>query len=126
MVILLIFATLVSLSISVRNLQLRIYRNVDPVTEQMHPGMVDAKAIRKKLSKQLRIDLEPHERVHLLAEPVSHSELTEEGTEEMMQEQLGDASQPCTTQVRQLGEFLARISLKGGFMVPLKVEVVKR
>lgn len=88
--------------------------------------MVDAKAIRKKLSKQLRIDLEPHESVHLLAEPVIHSELTEGGTEEMMQEQFGDASQPCSTQVRQLGEFLARISLKGGFMVPLKVEVVKR
>ena len=88
--------------------------------------MVDAKAIRQKLSKQLRIDLEPHEKVHLLAEPLVHAELTEESTEEMLQGQFGEVSQPCQTQVRQLGEFLARIALKGGFMVPLKVEVVKR
>ena len=88
--------------------------------------MVDAKAIRQKLSKQLRIDLEPHEKVHLLAEPVVHAELTEKATEDILQEQFGEVSQPCQTQVRQLGEFLARIALKGGFMVPLKVEVVKR
>ena len=95
----------------------------------MHPGMVDAKAVRKKLSKQLKIDLEPHEKVHLIAEPVVHSELTtEQAVEQVMQQHLGTSptSEPCRTQVRELGEYLARISLKGGFMVPLKVEVMKR
>ena len=105
--------------------QLKIYRNIDPATEKLHPGTVDAKAIRNKLSKQLKIDLEPHEKVHLSAEPVLHADLTEQTAEELM-EQMGDASQPCSTQVRQLGEYMARIALKGGFMVPLKVEVVKR
>ena len=88
--------------------------------------MVDAKAVRKKLSKQLRIDLEAHEKVHLQAEPVVHAELTEEGTEELLRSGFGDVSQSCTTQVRELGDYLARISLKGDFVVPLKVEVVKR
>uniref|UniRef100_A0A7S3L493 Ribosomal protein L9 domain-containing protein n=1 Tax=Amphora coffeiformis TaxID=265554 RepID=A0A7S3L493_9STRA len=110
-----------------RNKVLKIWRNVDPVTEVMNPGMVDARVVRKKLSKQLRIDLEPHEKVHLLAEPVFHSELTEDVTEKMMESKFEATSDtPCTTQVKELGEYLARISLKGGFMVPLKVEVRKR
>lgn len=88
--------------------------------------MVDAVAVRKKLSKQLKIDLEPHEKVHLLSEPVLHSDLTEEGTEELLKNNIEAADQPCTVQVRQLGEFLAGIALKGGFLVPLKVEVLKR
>lgn len=89
--------------------------------------MVDAVAIRKKLSKQLKIDLEPHEKVHLMAEPVLHSDLTESSMDEMMKSpDFGETDQPCTTQVRKLGEYLARISLKGGFQVPLKVEVLKR
>ena len=93
----------------------------------MNPGMVDAVAVRKKLSKQLRIDLEPHEKVHLRAEPVLHSELTEEVMEEMLKTEFDDSSDTrCTTQVKELGEYLARISLRGGFMVPLKVEVGKR
>ena len=99
---------------------------MDPLTEKVHPGMVDARAVRSKLSKQLKIDLEKHEKVHLLAEPVIHSELTEEMLNEIMHKTLGDVAEPCTTQVRELGEFVARIALKGGFMVPLKVEVVKR
>ena len=89
--------------------------------------MVDAVAVRKKLSKQLRIDLEPHEKVHLLAEPVLHSELTQDVVEKMVENDFGDSSDTrCTTQVKELGEYLARISLRGGFTVPLKVEVLKR
>lgn len=104
-----------------------MWRNVDPITEVMQPGMVDANAVRKKLSKQLRIDLEPHEKVHLLAEPVVHSELTEETIEQMMHTDFpSDATVSPSTEVKQLGEYLARIALKGGFMVPLKVEVLKR
>jgi hypothetical protein len=106
--------------------QLKIWRNVDPVTEDMQPGMIDAKAIRKKLSKQLRIDLESHEKVHIRGDPLlSLTDLKDSEAEKLMEE-LGDPTEPCATQVKQLGEFLARISLAGGFSVPLKVEVLKR
>lgn len=90
--------------------------------------MVDARAVRSKLSRQLKIDLEAHEKVHLLAEPVFHSEFVDEGRAEefMATKDFGAPDERCTTQVRELGEYLARISLKGGFMVPLKVEVLKR
>lgn len=91
--------------------------------------MVDAKAVRQKLSKQLKIDLEDHEHVHLIAEPVVHAELeTDDDVEQVLQQHLGStsATEKCETQVKELGEYLARIALKGGFMVPLKVEVVKR
>eukprot|EP00977_Amphora_coffeiformis_P028268 scaffold34921_cov162-Amphora_coffeaeformis.AAC.2 len=49
--------------------QLKIWHNM------CRQAWVDAKAICKKLSKQLWIDLEPHEKVHLWSEPVVHSEL---------------------------------------------------
>ena len=78
--------------------------------------------MRKKLSKQLLITLEPHEKVHLRGEPLE-SDMTDEEIDAALQE-LGD--EPCTTQVRQLGEYLARISLRGGYKIPLRVEVLKR
>jgi len=88
--------------------------------------MVDAKAVRRKLSKQLKIDLEPHEKIHLRKEPViSHAELTELDMKTMM-EDMGDPQEPCKVEIRQLGEFLARISLRGGYSIPLKVEILKR
>jgi ribosomal protein L9 len=109
-----------------RNKVLKIKRNVDPATNVVAPGMVDAKAVRKKLSKQLRIDLELHETVHLQKEPVlSHTELTD-AEEQAIMEGLGDPEEKCQTQIRALGLYLARISLRGGFQIPLKVEVVKR
>jgi hypothetical protein len=83
-------------------------------------------AIRKKISKQLRIDLEPHEKVHLYPEQVIHSELTESSLQEIVDTKMGDAETPCTTVVKELGEYVARVSLRGGYMVPLKVEVLKR
>lgn len=96
------------------------------MTEVMQPGTVDAKAIRKKLSKQLKIDLDPHEKVHLRAEPFLHSELDEKMAEPFLKEEFPAVHEPCPTQVRQLGEYMARIALRGGFLVPLKVEVLKR
>lgn len=90
-----------------------------------HPGMVDAKTIRQKLSKQLKIDLEDHEKVHLYNEPVNHPDLTENTIKDIFS-RLGDPSEPCQTQVRQLGDYVARISLRGGYQVPLKVQVLKR
>ena len=96
------------------------------MTEVIHPGMVDVKAIKSKLSKQLRIDLEPHEKVHLYAEPVSFPDMTQQDIEDIVNEKLGDVDKPCTVQVKELGEYIARIALQGGFLVPLKVEVMRR
>lgn len=107
-----------------RNKTLKIWRNVDSTTEATTPGMVDAKAVRKKLSKQLKIDLELHEAVHLRDEPLV-GETSEEEVTRYMQE-LGDPSEKCKAEIRRLGLYLARISLKGGHSIPLKVEVVKR
>jgi hypothetical protein len=91
----------------------------------MHPGMVDVRAIRQKLSKQLKIDLDDHEQVHLRAEPVVGLEDEEDATVEALLEDI-DTAEPCTVQVRQYGEYLAKISLAGGHTVPLKVSVVRR
>lgn len=112
-----------------RNKTLRLWRNVDAETGRTHPGMVDARAVRKKLSRQLKIDLEPHERIHLVPEPVeSLSDLKEDEVDAIMEEKLGavPSDAPCAVQVRQIGDFLARITLSGGYTVPLKFEVVKR
>lgn len=88
--------------------------------------MVDAKAVRQKISKQLRIDLDAQEKVHLYPEQVLHSEFTETSLQELVETQMGDAQTPCNTAVKELGEYVARVSLRGGHMVPLKVEVLKR
>jgi hypothetical protein len=109
--------------------QLKIWRNVDSASAEYNgisPGVVDAKAVRRKLSKQLRIDLDEHEKVHLLRDPVSHAELMTERQLEPLMQQFGDCNVRCTTQIKHLGEYLARLSLRGGYNIPLKLEVVKR
>lgn len=84
--------------------------------------MVDQKAVRGKLSKQLKIDLEPHERVHLRPEPLHDEDADElEALFEDIQ-----TEEDCKVQIRALGVYLAKISLAGGYTVPLKVEVLKR
>ena len=109
-----------------RNKRVKLYRNVVGENDETSPGMVDAKAIKQKLSKQLKIDLEKTESIHLWPEQIhSFSDLTDEDTEKVMAD-LGDPSTPCTTQVRKLGLYLARISLRGGYQIPLRVEVNKR
>lgn len=112
-------------------LQLKIWRNVDAASaaadyNAVSPGLVDAKAVRRKLSKQLNIDLEEHEKVHVLKEPVNHAELTTERQVEPILQQFGEADVRCTTQIKHLGEYIARISLRGGYSIPLKLEVLKR
>ena len=88
--------------------------------------MVDASSIRRKLSRQLRIDLEPEfEKVHVHPEPVFADELSSDEIQRIL-EGLGDAKTPCTVELRELGSYLARVSLRGGYSVALKVEVVKR
>lgn len=92
------------------------------------PGVVDAKAVRRKLSKQLKIDLEMHEKVHVLKEAVNHSDLVSERQLEPFMLQFGDDTRdaPCAVQIKHLGEYIARISLQGGYSIPLKIEVLKR
>lgn len=94
----------------------------------MNPGYVDAKAIRKKLSFQFKIDLQPHEKVHLHKEEVNLDEMKDSQLDEFVNnpEVFGDRDVPCTIQIKSLGQYVARISLKGGFSIPLKFEVVKR
>ena len=105
-------------------LKLKIWRNVDPETNVVHPGMVDHRALRVKLSKQLKIDLDEDEKIHILGTPVESHDLTEEEADEILTKI--DSSTPCEVQLRQLGKFVAKISLSGGYSVPLKFLVLKR
>ncbi len=122
--------------------------------------MVDARTVRQKLSKQLRIDLQPHEKVHLLAQPlgtlmatmttdtsstVDNEDATtttttttttaaapflseEEELTALLQKihSTREQGQACNVQIRQLGDYLASISLRGGHVIPLKVAILKR
>jgi ribosomal protein L9 len=105
-----------------RNKELKIWRHVDPSTQSVHPGMVDHKAVRSKLSKQLKIDLDEHEKVHLRAVPVD--DWKAEDIDTVLEEM--ETEEECTVQIRQLGDFVAKISLAGGHYVPLKVTILKR
>ena len=113
--------------------QLKIWRNVDSSTGAVHPGLVKAQNVRDKLSRQLKIDLEDYETVRLCAKPVEpgHAELEDEDIDRIMEE-IGSGSSEeahgaeCNLEIRQLGDFLAKISLRGGHVVPLKFSVLKR
>jgi hypothetical protein len=106
--------------------QLIIWRNVDPSTNTVHPGWVDHTNVREKLSKQLMIDLDEHEKVTLRPTPVtSHAELTDEEIENMIGE-IEEDDEGQNVQIRQLGDFIAKISLAGGYSVPLKFSILKR
>jgi hypothetical protein len=106
--------------------QLKIWRGVDSSTDSLTTGAVDAKFIKKKLSKQLKIDLQPDETIHLWPEPVSYADLDHNPA--AVQNILASVSisEPCIAQVKQLGEFVSFISLRGGYTVQLRVEVLKR
>lgn len=77
------------------------------------------------MAKQLKIVLFRREKVHIRPEPVIHSVLTEKETETFLEE-MPDENLPCETSIRSLGEYLARITLRGGYKIPLKIEVLKR
>jgi hypothetical protein len=81
--------------------------------------------VREKLSKQLKIDLYRREKIHLRSERVVHAVVTEKETEQFLNE-LGDEHLPCEVNLRHLGEYVARITLRGGYQIPLKIEVLKR
>jgi hypothetical protein len=115
-------------------MQLKIWRNADTATgtdfNSIKPGMVDAKAIRQKLNKQLRISLEPHERVHIHKEEVDYDEMTPKELSEMVMNDalfgVENRDKTSNAQIRSLGQYVARICLRGGFNIPLKLEVLKR
>lgn len=114
-----------------RNKVLKIQRNADPSTGAVAPGKVTSTNVRDKLSRQLKIDLEEHETIHLRAKPVvSFAEMDKSEIDNMLNE-IGSSNEEgntedCKAEIRQLGEYLAKISLKGGYSLPLKFAVVKR
>mmetsp|Transcript_22923 Transcript_22923/g.33287 ORF Transcript_22923/g.33287 Transcript_22923/m.33287 type:complete len:248 (-) Transcript_22923:189-932(-) len=114
------------LSYYLRNKVLKIHRNVDPSTNLVFPGLVNATNIRQKLSKQLKIDLDDDELIHISATPVIHSELTEEDTEKIMKKLNESVGNDCGVTLKVLGEYVARITLSGDYAVPLKFAVLKR
>jgi len=109
-----------------RNKVLKIWRVVDPNTvDVLHPGIVTALNIRQKLSRQLRIDLDPNESIHIHPlESLSHAELDNNKVQSMVDE--FEPEGKCQTKIKRLGDYLAKISLEGGYSVPLRVAVMQR
>ncbi len=149
-----------------RNKSVKIVRHVDLNQPLLcHPGHVSARNLREKLSKQLKIDLEEHETIHIRSEPVVA--LEEKGEAELMQlvmdmetvnaavkkeisgeggtaddgvESEGEikdndamaatsaqeVARDCETKIKQLGDYVAKITLAGGHIVPLKFNVGRR
>lgn len=121
-------------------------RNVDLNTPNMcHPGHVSAKHLRQKLSKQLKIDLEPHESISIMYEPVvgledldekqlmeliTNMEEGETGVNSEMNveeaRKAGVGLNDCNTQIKYLGDYIAKITLAGGYIVPLKFKIERR
>ncbi|CAB9512566.1 expressed unknown protein [Seminavis robusta] len=105
-----------------RNKVLKVYRRVDPETQAVSPGKVDANTIRTKLAKQLKIDLDKNEEVHLMDDPVIWDDFTSDKLLETVESM--DTQEPCSKEIRKLGDYIARISLAGGYVVPLKWTIV--
>jgi hypothetical protein len=99
----------------------------------LHPGAVTAQNLRDKLSKQLKIDLDDDENIHIYSDggssntlqPMVFAELSDSKIQSMVEEYKPDDG-PCSIQVKRLGEYLAKISLKGGYAVPLRFVVQQR
>lgn len=99
------------------------------------PGMVDAAALRAKVSKQLKIDLEDHEIVTIDPTPVNFLVMEKEAAERKVNDNDGvpiaaseeeQVLEECSVQLKRLGEYIATIHLSGGFQIPLKFKVIKR
>lgn len=122
-----------------RNKTLTIWRKVDEnaagavvgaAGTPLHPGMVDHLAVRQKLSKQLRIDLEDHETVQIYPDPISHTEIDDPENDKSIEDYLTSMDkladgEDCQVQLKAVGEYLVKISLTGD-EVGLRLAVVKR
>ena len=116
-------------------LQLKLWRAVDPNSvDSLHPGKVTAVNLREKLAKQLKIDLEEDEAIHIVrlessdtttVAPVIFAEMSEAKVQSTVDEYQTGESQ-CSVEIKRLGEYLAKISLKGGYSVPLRFSVLQR
>jgi hypothetical protein len=112
--------------------QLKIWRVVDPnSTDALHPGMVTAYNVRQKLSRQLKIDLEDHETVHLLSDaPMVNSDYVNNMDDNKIQDMVDEFEPPqggsCQIKIKRLGEYLAKLRLDGGYSVPIKIVVQQR
>ena len=107
----------------------------------MHPGVVTAQNLKDKISKQLKIDLDDSEHVHIFrssgdadssadesittASTLNFAELDEVKIQTMADE-FTVTENPCTVKINRLGEYLAVIGLKGGYSVPLRFLVRQR
>lgn len=123
-----------------RNKTLKIWRSVDASVASgssvvgmnasgtpIHPGMVNATMVREKLSKQLKIDLDDDEFIQIHPEPVSHSLLEDDDLmkqELKKMQSLGD--EKCSVELKALGEYLAKIHLRGNQEIGLRLVILKR
>jgi hypothetical protein len=108
---------------------------VDPNSvDALHPGMVTADNLREKLSRQLKIDLDDDEPIHIVdfgisdssQQPLVLAELNDHKIQSMVDEYQPSKDGPCSIKIRRLGDYLAKISLKGGYSVPLRFVVLRR
>jgi hypothetical protein len=106
--------------------QLKIWRVVDPNTaDALHPGLVNSSNIREKLNKQLKVELESNDSLHIFSEtPLVHAELDENKLQTIVDEFQPDGD--CEIEIKRLGEYLAKIGLPGGYSVPLRFQVIQR
>jgi ribosomal protein L9 len=119
-----------------RSKTLKIWRMVDANTSSgggmgapIHPGIVDHKAVREKLAKQLRIDLEDIETLQIYPDPIPHSSFEEDGS--IMDKSLNKMEplqdgETCKVVLKALGEYLVKINLKGDHAVGLRLAVRRR
>ena len=113
---------------------------MDPNTvDALHPGVVTSENLKDKLSKQLKIDLEDDEPIHIYYDSVSSasgdsknvssilfSELNDNKIQSMVDEFVTTTGDKCQIKIRRLGDYLAKITLKGGYAVPLRFTVLQR
>ena len=101
-----------------------MYRRIDTETQRLSPGKVTANMLRSKISKQLKIDLEPHETIHLLEGSLVLEDYTPTALLTKIEEDIPNVKEPCKIEIRQAGDYVARITLAGGYAVPLKWTIV--
>ena len=118
---------------------------VDPnSTDTLHPGVVTTENLREKLSKQLKIDLNENEAMHIFrndddnnntdssdsaanttTNPINFAEIDEVKIQAMIDDFI-PTTDKCPIKINRLGDYLAVIGLKGGYTVPLRFVVRQR
>ena len=131
-------------------IKLQIWRMVDPnSTDTLHPGVVTTENLREKLSKQLKIDLNENEAMHIFRNdddnnnntdssdssaantttttttPINFAEIDEVKIQAMIDDFI-PTTDKCPIKINRLGDYLAVIGLKGGYTVPLRFVVRQR